>query len=293
MLLRSLLFAPGNHARHAEKALASQADGAILDLEDAVAIQQKPAAREAVRGLLASHAAKSMPLAFVRVNAASTPFCYTDLQAIVVPGLDGIVLPKVESAAQVSAVSWLLDQLERERGLDPGSVAMLPIVETALGLSRVAEIVRASSRISVLNFGAGDFTLDTGMEWTPDLEGTLWARVHLVIASRAAGLTAPIDTVFPHLEDMESLRREAVQARRIGFAGKACIHPSQVGVVNEVFSPTPEETAWAQRVCDAFDEAEAAGTASIRVDGHFVDYPVAQRARRVLEVQRELSARCG
>lgn len=283
MVLRSLLFAPANHGRHASKALASSADGTILDLEDAVAVAEKPAARIAARQLIENRSAGG-PKAFVRINALPTPFAYDDIHAIVVSGLDGIILPKTESAEQIAIVDWLLRQLERERGLQEGSIDLMPIIETARGLSSVREIVTASSRVHRLNFGSVDFSLDTNMTWTLSHEGILWARIQLVIASRALGLEPPIDTVFADLNDFDGLAQETAKAKSLGFQGKACIHPKQVQVVNDIFTPSQEEIAQAQQIIDAFDAAVASGSASIRVGGQFVDYPVADKARRIIEL---------
>ncbi len=285
-ILRSLLFAPANHGRHAAKALASSADGTILDLEDAVAVAEKPAARIAARQLVENRPAGG-PKAFVRINALSTPFTYDDLQAVVVSGLDGIILPKTESAEQVAIVDWLLRQLERARGLQEGSIDLMPIIETALGLSAVREIATASTRVRRLNFGSVDFSLDTNMTATPGHEGILWARIQLVIASRAVGLEPPIDTVFPDLNDLDGLTQEAAKAKSLGFQGKACIHPNQVQIVNHVFTPSQEEIAQAQQIIDAFEAAITAGSASIRVGGQFIDYPVADKARRIIELGRQ------
>jgi citrate lyase subunit beta/citryl-CoA lyase len=172
MILRSLLFAPATHARHVEKALSGAADGAILDLEDAIAIAEKPGARHAARRALDARGSGG-PCVFVRINGLTTPFAYDDLCAIVGPGLDGVILPKTESAAQLATLDWLLTQLERAASLAQGAIEVMPIIETALGLSRLSEIASASPRVTRLNFGAGDFSLDTNMTWTAGHEGIL------------------------------------------------------------------------------------------------------------------------
>lgn len=283
MILRTLLFAPANNARHAAKALTSAADGTILDLEDAVAIREKPAARVAAHDLLA-HRAATYPAAFVRINALTTPFAYADLHAVVGPGLHGVIVPKTESAEHMAIVDWLLSQLERDRDLPPGGIEVMPIIETAAGLTQMASIARASPRVRRLNFGSGDFSLDTNMVWVAGHPGLLWARIQTVIASRAAGLEPPIDTVFADLSDSAGLRAEAQVAQQLGFAGKACIHPDQVTIVNEVFTPSAAEVAKAQRIVAAFHEAELAGVASFSLDGQFVDYPVAAKAQRMVSL---------
>lgn len=298
MPLRSLLFAPATASRHVEKALAGAADGVIIDLEDAIAIAEKPqarlAAREALGRRAGSPATGASPQVYVRVNGLTTPFAYDDLRAVVGPGLDGIVLPKTESAAQMATVDWLLTQLERATGLAAGAIEVMSIIETAAGVAHMAEIAaagRETGRARRLNFGAGDFSLDTNMTWIVGHEGLLWARAQLVIASRAAGLEAPLDTVYAQLHDDDGLRVEAEQARRLGFQGKACIHPRQVEIVNAAFSPSAEEVTQARAIVDAFAEAEAQGVASLRVGGQFIDYPVAARARRTLDLAAQIEQR--
>jgi citrate lyase subunit beta/citryl-CoA lyase len=291
-ILRTLLFAPANHPRHVEKAFSGPADGAILDIEDAVAIAEKPAARLAARRALDVRTPGVVgPKAYVRVNGLTTPFAYDDICAIVGPGLDGIILPKTESAAQIATVDWLLLQLERDRGLPAGSVDLMPIVETAAGLTHLREIATAAPRVRRLNFGAGDFSLDTNMTWTAGHEGILWARIQVVVESRAAGLEPPVDTVYARLDDMDGLAHEAEQAKRLGFQGKACIHPKQVDVVNAIFTPSDDEVADARRIASVFAQAEAEGIASLQVDGQFIDYPVAQKAQRIVQIAERIEAR--
>ncbi|MCL8207020.1 MAG: CoA ester lyase [Actinomycetia bacterium] len=292
MVVRSALFAPANHRRHAEKALTGNADIAILDLEDAVARDEKVRAREDVRALLRGRTVRR-PQAYVRINGLETGLTFGDLEAVVVPGLDGIVLPKVEDARQVAIVDFLLTEFEQRQGLAPGTVAILPVVETARGLMQLEAIGQASARVRRLSFGAGDFTLDTSMAWEVGQLGVRWAMVQLVVVSRALGLDPPLDTVFPNLEDLDGLAEEARWAKSVGCQGKTCIHPRQVDVVNAIFTPTPDEVAWAEEVVAAFEAALAAGVASIRVKGRFVDYPIAERAKRVLAVHRELAERDG
>ena len=289
-LFRSFLFAPGNHARRVEKALALDADAVILDLEDAVAVSEKPA----TRGLIAEALKKPRAcLGYVRVNATDTPFCFEDLEAVVQPGVDGIVLPKVEAAAQVQCVDWLMTQLERRRGLKEGSIDLLPIIETGTGVARLESICAGNSRVRRLSFGAGDYSLDMNLRWTRGERELDHARATIAVESRAAGLEPPLDTVWVHLGEIDELRASAERARDMGYQGKLCIHPEQIPIVNEVFTPTADEIEKARRYVAAFEEAEATGSASIQVDGYFIDYPIVEKARRVLAVARELEGREG
>jgi len=277
--LRSFLFAPGNHPRRVEKALSLDADAVILDLEDAVAIAEKPATRAAIAAALGRPRAG---LLYVRVNAVDTEFCYGDLCAVVQSGLDGIILPKVESAAGLATVNWLLAQLEREHSLAAGGIDLIPIIETARGLAGIEAILAAETRAKRVAFGAGDFTLDVNMQWRRDEAELAYARAHIVTASRAAGIEAPLDTVWVDLQDEEGLDASARAALACGYQGKMCIHPNQVGVVNRIFTPSASEIAFAERVVAAFEKAEAEGVASIQLDGKFIDYPIVYRAQRVL-----------
>ena len=280
--MRSLLFAPGNHARRVEKALTIAADGVILDLEDAVAISEKAATRPTVIDAFAKKRAGKL---YVRVNAMNTEWCFSDLVAVVQAGLDGIILPKVEHAHELRTADWVIANLERERGLTH-PIDLIPIIETALGVSNLASICRSGTRTRRLAFGAGDFTLDMGMVWSRSEAELLPYRSACVMESRAAGMEPPLDTVWADLRDTEGFVASARHAAAIGFQGKMCIHPDQIAATNAAFSPDEATIAQAKRVVAAFDEAEAKGLASIQLDGQFIDYPIVQRARRVLEAVR-------
>ena len=264
------------------------ADAVILDLEDAVATAEKRATRDAV---IAALVRPRRALLYVRVNAVDTEFCYGDLAAIVRPGLDGVILPKVESAAGLATADWLLAQLEREQGLMPRAIDLVPIIETARGLNQIDAILAAGTRVKRIAFGAGDFTLDVNMAWSRGEAELAYARAKIVTASRAAGIEAPFDTVWVDLADEEGLEASARTALGFGFQGKMCIHPNQIAVVNRVFTPSEAEIAFAERVVAAFARAEAEGSAAIQLDGKFIDYPILYRAQRVLEKVAAIRAR--
>lgn len=277
---RSFLFAPGNHPRRVEKCLTLSTDAVILDLEDAVAQNEKESTRAVVVQAL------SQPRrcqAYVRVNALSTPWSYGDIEAVVVPGLDGIVLPKVESAADLLTAEWMISALERARGLTPGAIDLMPIIETAKGYVALESIVRSGTRVKRVAFGAGDFTLDAGIRWTADETELASYRSQIVVHSRAAGLEPPIDTVWVDLRNMTGFERCVQHVKGLGFQGKMCIHPDQIPVVNQAFRPSPEELTRAQKMVSAFEEAVKQGLASIQLEGQFIDYPIAYAAQRVLD----------
>ncbi len=269
---RSLLFTPGNHPRKLEKVFAAGADVAILDLEDAVAVSEKPAARTPVINALKAVRAC---LGYVRVNAADTEFYADDLAAVTGPWLDGIMLPKVETAAQLVSADNEIKAYEAKQGMAPGAVDLLPIVETAKGLDAVSGIAASGSRVRRLSFGAVDFAKDLNMRLSLDE----WE----LTPARAAGLDAPLDSVWVHYRDTEGLVKSAERVRDMGFQGKMCIHPDQVAPVNDAFTPGDDEVAQAETIVAAFEAAEAEGSASIQIDGFFVDYPVVEQARRTLD----------
>jgi citrate lyase subunit beta/citryl-CoA lyase len=281
--MRSLLFAPGNHARRVEKALGLAADGVILDLEDAVAISEKATTRATV---VEAFGRPRVGKLYVRVNALTTEWCHGDIGAVVQAGLDGIILPKVEHAHELRTAEWLIANLERERGLPVGAIDLIPIIETALGISNLKRICRSGTRTKRLAFGAGDFTLDMGMVWSRSEAELLPYRSACVLESRAAGLDPPMDTVWADLRDNEGFVASARHAAQIGFQGKMCIHPDQIATANAAFSPDEAAVSQAKRIVEAFDKAEAQGLASIQLEGQFIDYPIVQRARRVLGAVR-------
>jgi len=282
---RTYLFAPGNHPRRVEKAFQLAADAVILDLEDAVAVAEKEATRALVVDALKSPN-RGGKAGYVRVNAWDTDFCFRDIPAVVGPWLTGIVLPKVEDPAQLIAADWMLSNLEREQGMTRGSVDLLPIIETGKGVANLNAIAGARTRVKRLSFGAGDYTKDMRMRWTLPEAEIDHARAEVVLASRNAGLEPPLDTVWIHIKDTEGLTRSAERVRDMGFQGKLCIHPDQIGPVNAVFTPTESEVAFAEKVVAAFDTAEKQGLASIQLDGYFIDYPIVDQARRTLDLWR-------
>lgn len=288
---RSLLFAPGNHPRRVAKAFTLEADGVILDLEDSVAASDKPAARKPVADALAAAARTgARSRGYVRVNAMGTPYCFRDLLETIGPGAFGVVLPKVESAADLHAIDWLIANLERERGLAVGGLDLMPIIETATGLTRIDRILQARSlkpysgvwRVRRVAFGAGDYSHDLGLSPRHDESELAEARARLVLASRAAGLEAPIDSPWFHFKDRDGFRGAIERSRRAGFQGRLCIHPDQVADANCGYGPTVEEIAEAERIVTAFRAAAERGLAAIQVDGRMVDTPIVNRAERLL-----------
>jgi citrate lyase subunit beta/citryl-CoA lyase len=288
---RSFLFAPGNVARRVEKALTLEADAVIVDLEDSVAISEKSATRGAVAAALKR---PRRPRGYVRVNAPATDFCYQDLVQTVHRNVDGVVLPKVESAADLHAIDWLMANLEREHGMEPGTVDLMPQIETAAGVQRIDRIIQARNlrpykgpwRVRRVAFGGADYAHELGL--VPSLEETELtdARTRIVLASRAAGLEGPVDSPWFHFKETEAFARALERSRRAGFQGRLCVHPDQIAPVNAAYLPSEEELARAERIVAAFKQAEARGEAAVQVDGEMIDYPVAFRAQALLDLVR-------
>ena len=207
-------------------------------------------------------------------------------------GLLGIVLPKAESAGDIVACDEALRIAERDADVRPGSVALYAIIETAKGVHAAPEVAAAAvERPLRLCFGAGDYTTDIGVEWTRAEEESRVARSLVVIAARAAGLPKPVDSAFTDIADVQGLRNSALAAKQLGYHGKFIIHPSQLDPVNEVFSPSDAELAWARNVLAALATAEGSGVGAFIVDGKMIDYPIVERAKRLLEFAPDAGAR--
>jgi citrate lyase subunit beta / citryl-CoA lyase len=289
---RSFLFAPGNVPRRVEKAFTLDADAVIVDLEDSVATSEKEATRKPVaEALMRPRKCRG----YVRVNAPASPFCYGDLAATIQKGVDGVLLPKVESAADLHAIDWLMAALERERGIAEGSIDLVPQIETAAGVQRIDRIIQARNlrpyagawRVKRLAFGAADYAHELGLSPTLDEPELADARSRIVLSSRAGGLENPIDSPWFHFKESAAFERALERSRRGGFQGRLCVHPDQIAPVNRAYLPSEDEIARAERIVAAFKEAEARGAAAIQVDGQMIDYPVVYRAQALLESMRE------
>jgi citrate lyase subunit beta/citryl-CoA lyase len=282
-----------------EKALASDADAVFLDLEDAVVPDGKAAARGDVVRALRELDWGGRPALF-RANALDTPYFYRDLIEVVEEAgssLDAVMVPKVNRPEDLHAVSVLLSQLELATGLEGDKVKLEAQVESAEGLTNVDAIARATLRLEALHFGSGDFAASLRMpqtsigvmdEWDEAYPGHRfhYAMQLIVVAARAAGLRA-LDGPVADYGDEEGLRRSCRISRSLGFDGKWCIHPAQIEIVNEAFSPTDEEVQWARKVVAAYEEANAAGSGSVSVDGQMVDAASIRMAQNTLDLARK------
>jgi len=265
-VLRTALFVPATRPERIPKALASGADTVIVDLEDAVEHLAKDSAREALCDFLGTHPDARL---WVRVNDAATPWHADDLAGCLDrPAVAAVMLPKAENAAQIKHVAQAT------------GAAVVPIIETASGVLNLAEIAAAPG-VARLAFGSLDYALDLGLTADSAGEAVLLghARAQVLLHSRAAGLPAPLDGVYPDIQDIVGLRTAATRARDMGFAGMLCIHPAQIALVHEAFLPPAADVDWARRVVRAYQEA---GAGAFRFEGKMVDAPVVARARQVL-----------
>mgnify|MGYP000983688002 CR=1 FL=1 len=285
-IYRTMLFAPANDLRKAGKALLLDADAVVLDLEDAVALSEKANARIALKEALELPRKGDV---FVRINSVQTEYVLNDLLAAVTRGVKGIVVAKTESAEEVRKVDWLIGLIEKERGLPESGMEIIPFLESANAILNAYSIASACRRVSRLFFGGVDYVLDIGTSFSKSGSEIFYARAHLVVASRAAGIEPPIDTVYPDFKDIKGLVEDAKTVRQMGFQGKLAIHPGQIGPLNEVFTPTAEEIAWAEKIVKVFDESEAKGQAVFQVDGKMIEYPIANRARRIITLAGQIA----
>jgi citrate lyase beta subunit len=299
---RSVLAVPASKWKMVERGPSSGADLFFLDLEDAVAPNEKAAARENV-----VRAIKELDwqgrLAFYRMNSLDTPYFYRDVIEVVEEageGLDLILVPKVERPEDLHTLDTLLRGVEANVGLEPGKIKLEAQIETATGLVNIDAIALAIERLEALVFGPGDYaasirmpqtSIGTTDEWDEAYPGHRfhYAMHRIVVAARAANLRA-IDGPVADYQDEEGLRQSCLVARSLGFDGKWCIHPGQVETVNEIFSPTEREIEWARKVVDAYEEANVAGSGSISVNGQMVDAASIKMAQNTLDLARNVGA---
>jgi len=277
---RALLFMPGDNRHKIEKGAALDVDSVIMDLEDGVALNNKPAARATIAAAL-REVDFGRTERLVRINPVGSGLEADDLAATLPARPDAYVVPKVESARQIYDIAARLDAAERENGWPSGAIRLLPIVETARGVVNLREITESSPRLDALIFGAEDLAGDIGATRTPDGWEVFYARSAVVIHARAAGLHA-IDTPFVSLTDLDGLGAETRTAMLMGYSGKLAIHPRQVEPIQQMFTPTAEEIAQAKRLIDAHTAHQAAHTAVFELDGKMVDMPMVRAAEHVL-----------
>jgi citrate lyase subunit beta/citryl-CoA lyase len=279
--MRSLLFIPGNQDNMLAKAAGLAADAIVPDMEDSVPDAEKAAARKLIAEWLPRLAAQDAVL-MPRVNALATEWFEDDIAAAVAPGVDGLTIGKVDSAADIAAVAAAMERAERGAGLAAGRLCLIPWLESARAILNCYEICAASERIVAVAFGGEDYTNDMSIERLDDESNTAYARAAICNAARAAGVLA-LDTPFFRFRDDEALRASSLAAKRIGFRGRFAIHPAQIESINACFSPSAAEVDEARRIVAAFERAKSQGRGSTSLDGRVIDVPVVKRARALLD----------
>jgi citrate lyase beta subunit len=278
---RALLYMPGDDRRKIEKATTLGVDCVCMDMEDGVAITQKTEARAVI-----AQAMKELDFGrserCIRINSVGSGYEKFDLAAAAATNPEAIVVPKVESAQQVRAISEYIEMYERSSKMPVGSIRMLVGVETARGILNLKEIAEADRRLEAIIFGAEDYAASIGATRTKEATEVLYARSAVVTACAANDLQA-IDMVYIDFRDIEGLRAEAQQAAGLGFSGKQIIHPNQVAAVQEAFTPSAEAVAYAQRVVDAFSTSQKEGKGAFALDGKMIDMPLLKNAQKVLD----------
>jgi citrate lyase subunit beta / citryl-CoA lyase len=287
---RSILFIPGDRQRMLDKGPTTGADALILDLEDAVAVQAKTMARQMIREYIPS--LQGMPV-FVRLNAVSTGLTRDDLESVVVPGLTGVFLAKAESVDEVAQVAGWLDELEPAAGVAAGTVDIVCMLESANSVRLGYDIATSSPRVAsvVCSSGQnGDLQTDLACDWS--LEGTelLYSRSKVLLDARAAGIRHPLDGVFVDIDNIDGLIADTTLSKRLGYKGRAIIHPKHVEHVNRIFTPPPEEVAYYRGLLATFEAAVADGRASATYEGKMIDYAMATRARQVLDLAERIAS---
>lgn len=283
-LRRSLLYVPGNMPSMLQNVPLFQCDAVQIDLEDAVPLAEKDAARILVRRFLDTYKVRDKEV-LVRINGLDTKWALDDLK-MVLPGIpDGIRLPKADSPDVVERLDTLLTEYEEELGLEVGHFKILPSIETAMGVINAVFTARASNRLIGLAFGAEDYTATMEINRTKTGEELFNARMNVLWAAKAAGIQA-LDSIFADVNDMEALRVETELIKKLGFTGKSLINPRQIDVVHEVFAPKQAEVDYALQVMDAIKRAREMGTGVISLKGKMIDRPVVVRAARVLSTAR-------
>lgn len=290
-MYRTLLFAPGSRAELLTKAQLGAADAMIFDLEDSVPLNAKEEARKNVQQALALGLKKPM---YLRISNPRAGDYLADLGVLANQSLvnvAGVALPKADVAQDIETVSKALQEIEIKAGVAVGSLLILPMIETCLGLRNSFDIAKSSKRVSGMALASaeeGDFMVDLGGRWTPRSLALNYPRSKLVVDSRAAGLEWIVDGVFMNLKDTQMLREECLIARELGFVGKMAIHPTQVDVMHEVFSPSAEEIEYARGMIAAFREGEARGVGAVKYQGMMVDYANVRLAERTLALVEAL-----
>ncbi|MEA3507589.1 MAG: CoA ester lyase [Synergistota bacterium] len=280
-LRRTKLYLPGNNPNMLLRGHLFNPDGVILDLEDAVSVSQKDSARVLVQHVLRRGDFGNCEVT-VRINGMDTDMWRTDIEAVVPCGIDGIRIPKVEDPRDIALMDEALSEIEKKAGIEQGKTLIFCLLETALGIWRAYDIATASSRVAAICPGGEDLRADLKTSRSDTSEELIGPRRMVVLAAHAAHVDA-LDTVYAAISDDDGLRRETEWVKQLGFQGKSVIHPNQIPIIHDVFTPTATEIEKAKRIVDAAREAAEKGLGAVQVDGKMVDKPVVKRAEYTLQ----------
>ena len=280
-LFRSLVFVPGNNPRFLEKAKSLLADIVCFDLEDSVPDKQKKKARSLIKNTLKQRKEYS-PDVFVRTNSPESGMIEADLKEIVQKGIDGIVIPKVNSATELKKIEKTISSLEKKRKIK--GIRLMPSIESALGVVNCYEIASSSKRIDALVFGIFDLLNDMGIEYTKrNPRGAKYSRYKVPVAATAAGVAA-IDGIWQDLKDKNGFTKDCQVGRSLGYAGKSIIHPDQIQTAHKIFHPSKPEIEWAKKVCNIYEKSTKKGIGAIVIEGKMIDEVHYKRAKALLEI---------
>lgn len=289
-VMRSILYVPGNNPKMVAKAPTFPADIITLDLEDSVPPAEKENARKLIRENIKAVGANGSEV-YVRINNWETEMTNDDLEAVVVEGLAGVTLAKCGHPDNVKRLDWKLEELERRRGLPVGSIKVSLLLETAKGVINAYESCIASPRVVSAIFGAVDYCKDMRVKLTSEATEQFYARAHVAVAARAAGIVA-IDAPYVAYQDMEGFEKNIREGRQLGYEGRMIIHPSQIEICNRLYAPDPADVEWARGVVKVFEEEGIAkGKAAVSYNGKMVDTPVYLNAKDILAAQAEIDAK--
>lgn len=290
---RSMLFVPGHKPTWAEKGVAAGADAIILDLEDSVPPQDKEGARATVRETIGRlRGAGARADVWVRPNSADTGLQGADLEAVLVPGLAGLFLPKVVDAREIVGIDAVVSHIEQREGIDAGTVGLIISYETAWSMAHCEEIAAASPRIASLLGATGpnaDVGRELGFEFSPEGLETLYLRSRILLTARANGIHHAVAGVWQDIGDVEGCREFAEDQRKLGYRGLVAIHPSHVAIANEVFTPSQELVAQSRRLIEAYRKAEAAGSSAVTFEGQHIDLAHARTAEGIIALADSLA----
>jgi citrate lyase subunit beta / citryl-CoA lyase len=288
-MFRSLIFVPSNSRRFIDKAKTLTADITCFDLEDSVPINEKTAARQMITQTLKDRIEYKTNL-YIRINSFNSGMAFSDLKEIIQNGVDGIVIPKVNDENEIVDITRFISILEDERGIENGSIKLMPSIETAKGVVNTYFIAKADHRVNAVIFGVFDFLYDMGLDYAEndDIEYT-YARGKIPVDAKAAGVAA-IDAIWQKVDDTNGLIKDAIVAKRLGYSGKSVIHPSQIEPVHNIFIPTKNEIEWAKKVIEALGQTmeKGSGRGAVKLEGKMIDAVHYKQAKAILNINSKL-----